>query len=81
MSNPRNDQSALDAQFVESYAHMGEDCAACGPTWWGLQRGCYEQAKDNYADPKRRVVFGHVYQQIVFRDPFTGATVKEQIEK
>lgn len=75
MSNPRNDQALLDRLCLD------REAAVC-PSWWGCdQRGCYEQAKENYADPKNRVVFGHVYQEFVFRDPFTGATVKEQIEK
>lgn len=79
--NPRNDQSALDAQFSDALPHMGDGCFACGPTWWGLQRGCYEQAKENHADPKRRVVFGRVYKETVFQNPATGYTVREQTEK
>ena len=41
--NPRNDPVLLARQYDEC------EC----PTWWGCEsRGCHEQAKRNYADPK-----------------------------
>lgn len=43
MRNPRNDQTIIDRLCAERDA-------TC-PSWWGcLTRGCYEQAKENYAN-------------------------------
>lgn len=49
---------------LDAWNHTGDDCDMCGPSWWGMQRGCYKSAMKRYADGAP-VKAGKTYREVV----------------